>query len=77
MEATITGQTTTSRTRRRADHAPRPAGSPGHLEEAIARKAYELFLARGGQHGNDLDDWLRAEREVTGSGTETTAVRES
>jgi hypothetical protein len=32
--------------------------------EDIARRAYELFLERGGEHGRDLDDWLRAEREL-------------
>ena len=31
--------------------------------EEIARRAYELFVERGGEHGRDLDDWLRAERE--------------
>ena len=30
----------------------------------IARRAFELYCARGGQHGSDLDDWLRAEREL-------------
>jgi len=34
------------------------------LTEAIARRAYELFLERGGEHGHDVDDWLRAEREL-------------
>lgn len=32
--------------------------------EAVARRAYELFLARGGAHGRDVEDWLRAEREL-------------
>jgi len=32
--------------------------------EEIARRAYELFLARGSEHGRDLDDWFRAEREL-------------
>ncbi len=31
---------------------------------AVARRAYELFLARGGEHGHDLEDWLRAESEL-------------
>jgi len=31
--------------------------------EDIKRRAYELFVARGGAHGNDLEDWFRAERE--------------
>ena len=33
----------------------------------IARRAYDLYLARGGEHGHDLEDWLRAERELKGS----------
>jgi hypothetical protein len=32
--------------------------------EEIARRAYELFTARGGAHGSDLDDWLLAESEL-------------
>jgi len=32
--------------------------------EAVARRAYELYLARGGGHGRDVEDWLRAERHV-------------
>lgn len=30
----------------------------------IEKKAYELFLKRKGQHGNDLNDWLEAEKFV-------------
>ena len=29
-----------------------------------ARRAYELYLARGGAHGHDVEDWLQAEREL-------------
>jgi hypothetical protein len=47
--------------RRRSDSQPRRRDS---ITEAIARRAYELFLERGSQHGHDLDDWLRAEREL-------------
>jgi hypothetical protein len=32
--------------------------------EEIARRAYELFLERGGDGGHDSDDWLRAEAEL-------------
>lgn len=38
--------------------------SNGNLEEEIRRRAYELFLQRGGTPGNENDDWLIAEREV-------------
>jgi hypothetical protein len=30
----------------------------------IARRAHEIYLARGGAHGFDLEDWLQAEREL-------------
>ena len=47
--------------RRRSDGQP-PKRDP--LTEAIAERAYELFLARGAEPGHDLEDWLRAEREI-------------
>ncbi|MGH9717379.1 MAG: DUF2934 domain-containing protein [Candidatus Acidiferrales bacterium] len=34
--------------------------------EQIERRAYEIYLARGGEAGNELADWLAAEAEVTG-----------
>ena len=37
-------------------------GRPGH--EAVALRAYELYLRRGGAPGRDLEDWLQAEREL-------------
>ena len=30
----------------------------------VARRAYALFLARGCEHGHDVNDWLQAEREL-------------
>lgn len=36
----------------------------GPTQEQIARRAYELYLARGGSHGRHEDDWLQAEREL-------------
>jgi hypothetical protein len=35
--------------------------------ERVAQRAYELYLERGGGQGQDLDDWLSAERELTAS----------
>ena len=32
--------------------------------DAVSRRAYELFQERGRQPGHELDDWLRAEREL-------------
>jgi hypothetical protein len=41
-------------------------------QECIARRAYERFEARGRENGRDLDDWLEAERELTGMSTNAT-----
>ena len=38
----------------------------------VARRAYDLYLARGCEHGRDLDDWLQAERELRGAPNATT-----
>jgi len=35
------------------------------LEEKIRQRAYELYLARGREDGHDVEDWLRAEEEIT------------
>ena len=36
-------------------------------EEEIRRRAYEIYLERGQQPGGELDDWLKAERELDGA----------
>jgi hypothetical protein len=33
----------------------------------IAQRAYELYKQRGRQEGRDLEDWLKAERELGGA----------
>jgi len=45
--------------RRRTDRDPKR----NPIRDAIATHAYERFLARGCQHGHDVDDWLAAEQE--------------
>ena len=40
-----------------------PAGN-GYND--IARRAYDRYLARGREHGHDVEDWLQAERESQG-----------
>jgi hypothetical protein len=35
-------------------------------EEDIRLRAYHRYLARGGSHGMDFDDWLHAESELKG-----------
>jgi hypothetical protein len=33
-------------------------------QDRIARRAYELYVQRGRQEGNALEDWLQAERQL-------------
>ena len=41
-----------------------PQGDDHPDQSEVAQRAYELYEARGGEPGHDLEDWLRAEREV-------------
>jgi hypothetical protein len=34
-------------------------------EEEIALRAHELYVERGGEHGKDVEDWVRAEKELS------------
>jgi len=36
--------------------------------DAIARRAYELYLARGSEPGHEVEDWLQAEAELKAQG---------
>lgn len=60
---------TTKRDRAAAsDPALQPATEASAVSDAdIARRAYDLYLSRGCEHGYDLDDWLNAERELRGA----------
>lgn len=33
--------------------------------DEIAAEAYQIYLARGGEHGYDQDDWFEAERRLS------------
>lgn len=51
-----------------ADRAPKPVAQPATASTGnVARRAYDLYLARGCEHGHDVDDWLQAERELRGT----------
>lgn len=66
MEATRSSTSKLLKSRKRPD-AP-------SLEATIRRRAYELYLERGGADGFALDDWLRAEAEVTRAKARSTAA---
>ena len=57
----------------RSTRQPEPQGSHAlpsrdpQLMSRIQQRAYVLFQACGCEHGHDLEHWLEAERQITGS----------
>jgi len=45
----------------------RPLTFNGPTLAQIERRAYEIYLERGGLDGRDLEDWLEAERQLRGN----------
>ena len=43
------------------------------LEYQIRLRAYQLYEARGRKDGHELEDWFRAEAEITDKKTRTAA----
>ena len=72
MARKTTVETTTKRGKKK-EVSVHPASNGGaanlvNLEEAIRRRAYELYLERratsAGNYGDENQDWLLAEREI-------------
>ena len=47
--------------------AATPAMAVAPTFEEIAKRSYEIYLERGGEHGHAEEDWARAEAELLGS----------
>lgn len=41
--------------------------------EAIAKRAYELYLQRGSVPGHEIDDWLEAEAQLSSAAADADA----
>ena len=52
--------------KRDSRNKPIAVAEPTGIEEEIRKRAYELFEARGREEGHELEDWLRAEDQITG-----------
>ena len=50
---------------RGADPAGQAATQQPPDRNEIAKRAFERFEKRGGEHGRDQEDWLEAEKEVS------------
>jgi DUF2934 family protein len=61
---------TDERTATAADRAPKALSQPVTVTNSdVARRAYDLYLARGCEHGHDVDDWMQAEHELRAPST--------
>ena len=47
---------------------------PRELEQQISVRAHQLYEARGREDGHAMEDWLRAEEEITASKARTIAA---
>lgn len=50
---------------RMLNRKPEARSSAEKIQEQIRQKAYELYEQRDREDGHELDDWLKAESEVT------------
>jgi hypothetical protein len=79
MATTKRARTTSSTTRSKKVAAPKTQESAVQIQagtnvvEAIRYRAYELFEQRGRRDGFDIEDWLRAEGEITSRGVAQSA----
>lgn len=62
---------------KRSTDAPKGnGGAPTVSDDEVARKAYEIYQSRGGEHGADFDDWIEAEKQLKGSRQQQPPPRE-
>lgn len=57
---TTNGATGPAKTKRPSSTKKANVPSP----EDVAKRAYDIYVSRGGNHGADFDDWLEAERQL-------------
>jgi len=51
------------------NEAYQPSPAEDHVnDDEIARRAYELYEARGREPGHEIDDWLDAEQQINKHG---------
>ena len=46
--------------------SPKSASKSAPTFEDIAKRSYEIYLARGAEPGHEVEDWLTAEAELSG-----------
>jgi len=71
MRQASTAKRTTTKTGTPKNRIEKPLSQDSYSSPEFLMKvqetAYHLFIARGGAHGYDVEDWLAAEQIVKGS----------
>ena len=52
-----------------------PTADSSPTREEIELRAYQIYTERGGAHGQDVEDWLQAERELAERSTASQKAR--
>ena len=52
------------KTTERGPKTPKTVTTRMPTHEEIGKRAYEIYLTRGGAPGREVDDWLEAERQL-------------
>lgn len=61
----MTKTKTDERTATATDGTLKSRTQPATIADSdVALRAYDFYLARGCEHGHDVEDWLRAEGEL-------------
>ena len=58
----------------KGDRSAASVSSSDADRDAVCKRAYELYVDRGMEDGHDLEDWFRAEQELAGRKSQSTAA---
>lgn len=58
----------------KGSNLPASVQSPDADQDAVRKRAYELYVDRGMEDGHDLEDWLHAEQELAARKSQSAAA---
>jgi FKBP-type peptidyl-prolyl cis-trans isomerase (trigger factor) len=53
------------------------SSKPTPTEEQIRQRAYEIYLARGCEDGQDVSDWIQAEQQLSEANEQSVALQKA
>jgi hypothetical protein len=58
----------------RREHLIPAVSNSGPEQDAVRKRAYELYVDRGMEDGHDLEDWFHAEQELAARRSQSAAA---